>query len=228
MLIFFVLFPKSVLVTHPSPPAPSQWCVMGTVCTEPRAWRSTGQCWPQWWSIAVCTVMHWLNTVLWAVKNMNCALHSDRGIWEWVLRLLKKSSVFWYICTSIFSWHKYITCAFLKRRYRVAIRYSTQNPIMSLNLTSVNPLLSERDIPHSQSHLIHVIAFWQHRHLWATTLKDEAQEESHFIQHLWPTPWDLTESCSHCHRTTPMCWLHNCKVTDPSSLMDLLMSLIIL
>ena len=38
----------------------------------------------------------------------------------------KKILIFWSICNSIFSQHKYITCEFSDGMYRAAIRYSTQ------------------------------------------------------------------------------------------------------
>ena len=43
----------------------------------------------------------------------------------------KKSSVFWYICNSIFSRYKCITCEFSTGIHRVAIKHPTQRKIWS-------------------------------------------------------------------------------------------------
>ena len=49
----------------------------------------------------------------------------------------KKKNLFLYICNSIFSQHKYITCEFSNWMYSVAIRHSTQKSdcVSSLNFT---------------------------------------------------------------------------------------------
>jgi len=56
----------------------------------------------------------------------------------------------------------------------------------------------------SQTHLIHVTAFWQYVHSWTIIVKDEAQEEYNFNKNLWWTPWELPKNCSHCHQTSLM------------------------
>lgn len=39
---------------------------------------------------------------------------------------MRKKLVFWYICDSVFSQRKYLTCEFSGGRYGAAIRHSTQ------------------------------------------------------------------------------------------------------
>ena len=78
------------------------------------------------WLTVLCISLtkHWLNTVLWAVKNTQPCF----SIWYKNLKTDFKISgkiIFCYICDSLFSRHKYVTCQFSNGMHRAAIWHST-------------------------------------------------------------------------------------------------------
>lgn len=83
-------------------------------------------------------------------KPRPVGFHFGKGIWEQLSRLPKKSSLFsffWYICDSILSQHKHITCKFSNGLYRVVIIYSTKKSNYVSLLDFNNSYLNKENIP---------------------------------------------------------------------------------
>ena len=91
------------------------------------------QCLHNLWQIIVCIVILWPNN---PVKSKKYAAMLSVLIKEFENRFLRKKSIFLvylyvylyilYICNSIFSQYKYITCEFLNTVHRLSTRQSTQ------------------------------------------------------------------------------------------------------
>lgn len=154
-----------------------------------------------WWTVTGWVLIHWLNIILQTAKICSHAFLFGKGIWEQVSRLPKKSSLFCFICNSIFSQHKYIICKVSNGMFGAG----NKNVTVSLHQTIISHLLPERNTPHVSvtAHSCH--HFWQCVCWWTTVLKDEAQEEQNVIKHLWWAPWELSENYNHCHQTSVIC-----------------------
>lgn len=109
-----------------------------------------------------CILIHWLNTVLWTVKNMQlCVLllikEFKNGFQDWQK---KKSQFFLYVCSSIFSLHKCIIYKYSNGVYRVAVRCSTQKSVHVSLQDLHKPCFSREKYPSaSPSHLYSCYCF---------------------------------------------------------------------
>ena len=87
---------------------------------------SAVQCWLKQWQIIICILTHWLNAMLWTVKNAQlCFMFWWRSS-KICFKIAKNIHIYIYVCDTVCSWYKYITCKFSNGMYRVAIEYSTQ------------------------------------------------------------------------------------------------------
>lgn len=130
--------------THLSATAKSAVC-----CLHCLSWKQDmGGCRAMLTQVLAYNFMH-LDTLAWhsPVNSKEYTillsfLIKDR-FWYW-WKIIK----FWYICDSIFIWHKSITCKFSNEIYIYifVIRYSTQNLVMSHYSASIWPVLPEKDI----------------------------------------------------------------------------------
>ena len=118
--------PSSPAVTvHPSFTTTTQHCASSTVWFEGRTWGSV-RCWLKRWQIMLCILVHWLNILLWTVKNMQPCFplwwrYSEAGF------KITKEIHFFILVTSFSVDINTFVYEISNVVYRVIIKYSTKN-----------------------------------------------------------------------------------------------------